>query len=541
MMKSTKDVDENIFLNLPYFKINSFLDINLLKNHTPSLNYILEEDKKLEQYCTEKVFKHVMTKKNLFESKNCKNLIRSGVPLKYLRELLLKLFDIFEDPKKTIEYYISNYENMSETVIKNHCSKSMGDYVPNFSGLETLNESLPVNYLNEKGYCKLREILWIINSIKMDIEFSPIIINIVKLLLIVCTPEETYAIIRSLIEINNNINETGKIRWHFRFSFEGNDKIIKSIMQSLMDISNKSGKETFQHFENINFPAQKLFEDMVYGFFMDYLNFSALMRLLPFYLLEGVKPLYRMCYALIKTLRLDILNINNPDDVIKIVRQKAKEITDLNKLFNIAFSYKLNRSNNKYEEIKYQEDQLISTMKNLYYLPKNCESNILSNAEFLKMWSQLPQILRPNDLQKIFEANVDGYSLRNIYNLAEKHKMKQGLIFLIETTKDEVFGGYLSNFLSLTGGKFIRPTESYLITIRPNQEIFPLIGNTENVLRCDQEYVMFGNGNDGPAIFIKADMHSGISNPNNCFCKERLVASQDGLFEISKFEVFLLE
>ena len=108
MEKNKEDINESIFSSLPYFQINSYLDIDLLKEHTPSLNYILVEDKKLEQYCTEKVFKHVMSKKKLFESKNCKNLIRAGVPLKYMRKLILKLFDIHEDPKKTIEYKIGD-------------------------------------------------------------------------------------------------------------------------------------------------------------------------------------------------------------------------------------------------------------------------------------------------------------------------------------------------------------------------------------------------------------------------------------------------
>jgi hypothetical protein len=535
-----EEIIERNILALPHFKLNSFLDIELIKKHTPSLNYIITEDKKLEQYCTEKVFKHVMSKKNLFESKNCKNLIRSGLPLKYIRELILRLFDYEEDPKNKREYNISNFERIKESVLKNHSSKSMGDYVPNFSGFETLVESLPVNYLNEIGYCNLREILWIINSIKNDIEYSPIIINIVHLLLIFCNPEETYAIIKNLIDMNNKINETSKIRWQFRFNYEDNDKIIKSIMQSLNDLSSKTGKEILQHLENINFPVKRLFEDMVYGFFMDYLNFSGVMRLLPFFLLEGVKPLYRMSYAVLKTLRLDILKIKNPDDVIKIVREKSKEITDLNKLYNLAYSYKINKSNNKYDSQSATKTK-INTKRNSYYLPKNIESSILSNQEFLKMWSQLPILLRPNDLKKIFDANIDGYSLRNIYNLKENHEMKQGIFFFIETTNNEVFGGFLSNFLTLTGGKFMRPTESFLISIRPNQKLYPLIVKTDNILRCDQEFIMFGNGNDGPAIYIKGDLVSGTSNPNNCYCQERLVENEDGFFEIKKFEVYLLE
>jgi hypothetical protein len=146
------------------------------------------------------------------------------------------------------------------------------------------------------------------------------------------------------------------------------------------------------------------------------------------------------------------------------------------------------------------------------------------------MWSLLPLIFRPNDLKKIYDANIDGFSLRKIYNLAENYQMGQGLIFLLETTNNEAFGGLLSNFLSLTGGKFIRPIEAYLISIRPFQQVNSIQQKTDNILRCDQESIMYGNGNDGPAIYIKGDLHSGISNPNNCFSRERLTKNDNGLF-----------
>jgi hypothetical protein len=546
------DINENnpekIILNLPCFKINCYLDIELLKKYTPNLNYILEEDKKLEKYCTEQVFNHVMSKKKkLFESKNCKKLVRSGVPLKFIRDLILKLLDIYENPKMRIDYYISTYKNLAESVLKNNCSKSMGDYVPNFTEFETINECLPVNFLNEKGFYILKETLWIINSIKNDMDFSPFIIKIVKLLLIIFSQEETYAIMRNLIELNKDIKDTkqiNKIRWHFRFNLEENNKIIVSFMESLKNISNKTGKQIFQHFEKINFSPEKLFEDMIYGFFMDYLNFSAILRLLPLFFREGVKSLYRIGFALMKYLRLEILKINNPDNIIKIIRIKSKEIYDLNKLYELAYSYKLNRNNNKYKldmSSSYAISSFTYTKRNMYYLPKNIESNILSNKEFLKMWSQLPILLRPNDPIRIYNANMDGYSLRKIYNLAENYEMKQGLFFFIETINNEAFGGFISNFFTPTRGKFIRPLETYLISIRPNQHFYSLNINTDNILRCDHDFIMFGNGKDGPAIFIKGDLNSGISNPNNCFCKERLVKKDDGYFEIRKFEVFLLE
>ena len=196
-------------------------------------------------------------KKKLFESKNCKKLVRSGVPLKFIRDLILKLLDIYENPKMRIDYYISTYKNLAESVLKNNCSKSMGDYVPNFTEFETINECLPVNFLNEKGFYILKETLWIINSIKNDMDFSPFIIKIVKLLLIIFSQEETYAIMRNLIELNKDIKDTkqiNKIRWHFRFNLEENNKIIVSFMESLKNISNKRYSAINFQLNESNFP-----------------------------------------------------------------------------------------------------------------------------------------------------------------------------------------------------------------------------------------------------------------------------------------------
>jgi hypothetical protein len=233
MEKNKEEINEKLIMNQSYFNCNSYLEIESLKDNTICLGYILEEDKKLEDYCTSKVFKHVLSKKKLFESKNCKNLIRSGVPLKNLRELILKLISDNDDAEK----YFKNetfYKDKVEQILKNNSLEAIGDYFPKFRGLDTINESLSVNYLNQNGYLKLKEILWLINSIQVKIVFSPILINVVKLILIICKPGETYFIMKNLIELNSSLNEESKIRWHIRFNYEENDKLILSIMQSLI-------------------------------------------------------------------------------------------------------------------------------------------------------------------------------------------------------------------------------------------------------------------------------------------------------------------
>ncbi len=541
MIGNSDELFAKQLLTMPCLEKTNNLNIEALRGNSPSLKSILDEEKNIEKYCTDKVFKHVMSKKNLFESKNCKSLIRAGVPLKYLSDLLIKLFNNSSDTGEGCSAEIQNYNTNRLIALKSHDAKNFLDYVPYFSGYKTLKESLPVNYLNASGVLKLKEILWMINALNSNIEFSPIIIKLTSLLLLVCSEAETFAIIKSLIDLNSKVQNTSKIRWHIRFSYSDNRKIVGSICESLIDISNKSGKETFNHFENISFPAEKLFEDMVFGFFTEYLSFSGVMRLLPFFLLEGVKSLYRMCYAIVKTLRLNILAIQSPDEVIKTVRAKAREITDFNKLFNLAFGYKLTSKNNKYDFQKPLERDVFATRRNSYYLPAFSPSGIISETEFITMWSMLPEYLRAKDAKLVFDPEKHGYSIKNLYNIATENEESSAIIFLLKTQQDEVFGGYVSNMFKYTGEKFTKPFDAFLIRIRPQILVYPVGKKAyENVLLCNNDYIMFGNGEYGPAIYIVGDFGSGRSNCKNCFCEEKLVESEDGNFKIAKFEVYLL-
>ena len=235
-----------------------------------------------------------------------------------------------------------------------------------------------------------------------------------------------------------------------------------------------------------------------------------------------------------------ILQIKNPDDVIKIIREKSKEITDTNKLFNLAYSYKLTSKNNKYDFQKPSEKDLFANRRNSYYLPSFPQSTIIGDLELLSLWTKLPDVHRAKDGNLIFDPSKHGYSIKNIYNLTQNNEYSSNIIFLLETENNEVFGGFISNLFRLTGGKFEKPLESFMIKIRPKLEVCYPMKNSESILFCDQTFIMFGNGEKGPALYISEDVGTGRTNGENCFCKDSLVEAEDGNFKIRKFEIFLL-
>ena len=97
----------------PWLIKNDLIDIDLIQDHLPSFKYFYGQISHLEETCTEKVFNHVLSKPNLFESKNAKNLVRGGVPPKYMHDFLLKLFNLTQIDNK-------NYESKYEYIFKNN-------------------------------------------------------------------------------------------------------------------------------------------------------------------------------------------------------------------------------------------------------------------------------------------------------------------------------------------------------------------------------------------------------------------------------------
>ena len=91
-------------------------------------------------------------------------MIRTGIPPIYMKDILLKLFEI----KDVNE---NNYNKLYTMIFKEHDTKNLDDYVPYFTGKKTLKESLPFHYLNQKGIHELKILLWMINELHRNVIF----------------------------------------------------------------------------------------------------------------------------------------------------------------------------------------------------------------------------------------------------------------------------------------------------------------------------------------------------------------------------------
>lgn len=506
----------------------------MIQDHLPSFEYFFNQCEQLEESCSEKVFNHVLSKPNLFESKNAKNLVRAGVPPKYLHDFLLKLFNLSDITE-------NNYKTQYEYTFKTHDPKNLDDFVPFFTGFKTFKESLPIHYLNEKGLLVVKEILWMINNTYANIEFSPIIIQLISIILVFCNKYETYEIMCKLLEQDYNLKETSKIRWRLRFNYDDNISIITSISECLREISTATCKELFESFQKIHFRIEQLYEDLCFGFFYKHFNFYGMIRLLPFFLLEGVKSIYRLIYAIEKVLKEELETVTQRDKVIKRTRDLCNSLENISDLFEISYTFKLTRNNNKYDFQEPPKDKPFINKRNQFYLPKiTGEGKILTDWETIHLWELLPFEFTILDMKLIFQGEKDGYNLKNIISLEEIYSKNSNILFLVETYEDEKFGFAMNHLTMHTDNKFLRPGTSMLISIKPKLKVYNPNTDSEEIIYIDSKSLIFGNGPNGPAIHLNADLVEGDSYGGGCFNNPSLVGTNNH-FKIKKIEIFKLE
>ena len=527
------------FLSEEWFKRSKYIDIDLVQDHLSSFKYLWTECQDLEIICTEKLFNHAMTKPNLFESKNVRNIVRNGIPPKYMNTFLLKLFNI----TKNTETLMNNYNKILSISLKGYKAEYLDDYVPYFSGLKKLGDCLPVHYLNNSGILALKEILWMLYHLYPQIEYCPLIIQLLSLFLVFCNKYETLEIMSCIIGYNLNYdkNEIYKIRWHFRLNYNDNLKIITSITECLKEVSYKSCKELYDHLTNIHFRPEKLYEDMCFGFFYKYFNFFGMIRLLPFYLHDGIKSIYRLIYAIEKCTKDELKLIKVPDKIIGKCRELCNSLDNIKDLFEISYEFNITRNNNKYSEqsnIK-ENDKHIITYKGQLILPEFKEkSEILNEYQIIHLWENMPKCFKANNVS-VTQFQPNKSKISDIIDKFNKEEKKY--IFLIKTTTNEIFGFAINGNFKDTNGKYINIKQGILISIEPIIKIYNINAEYNEILFIDKDKILFGKDNtDTITIKISENLSNGETHETDFFNNHCLVNKEDGNFKIELIEIFEL-
>ena len=565
-----REKKKNLTKNICLVSQNIFLK-HKWKKKIISYKYLIEEIHKLEITSNDSTYKHVLSKKVLLNSKNAKGLCRSGVQFKHIRDVLLKMFNV--------EFSKEDYENKKKDVFKGRSLSDLEEQCPSFTD-KTFEESLPFHYLNEKGINALKEVAWLLNGVIPKIEYCPTLLSVASLLLLFLSKEETYEILRNIIESDQNLVELNKLRWHFRYTLIENVKLELSIKTCILDLSKDNTGIFFRIIEEMGLPMYELVKDMSETFFLDYINFLGVIKFLPFFLLEGVKGIYRLIYAIVsscsltqeaqyyvpkrdpnqrgrlETLKhrlsaLDMRVQKRPkEEVIKIFKEKSNKIEKFFNLIEIATQWKLTHLNNNYS---YQfipsniRDNLPKLDKLLYIPYFTPESKIIEREEIPKLWELIPSDIKYcNGILLFDKEKHPECNLNTIYQFGEKLDSKSKIFFLVQTIDGEVFGGIMDHAIKLHDNvQYITPSTSFLFTVRPEIKVYEPKDKVHDEIVCfEPGAIRFGYGRDGAAITINYSLQEGSTEKNTVFGNDICLIndySNEGIFQIKGLEIYLMQ
>jgi hypothetical protein len=561
---------------LPYF--TEYFSQSQMEKKIISYKFLLEELKKLELSSSDSSYKHVMSKKVLLTSKNAKNLCRAGIQLKHIKSVILKMFNV--------EYSDEDIPNKIKDVLKGRSFEDLADQCPTFTS-KSLEESLPFHYLNEKGIKALKEVLWLLNGVLPKIEYSPMLLSVASLLLLFLSKEETYEVLRNIIESDQNVLELNKLRWHFRYSIIENFKLDLSIKTCILDLSKDNVANQLKLIEEMGCPMFDLIQDMTETFFLDYVNFLGIMKFLSFFLLEGIKGIYRLVYALIsfcnlkdnpeststptpvpntakrvskKSVFLDtlkfkisrdsLIEVKPKEEVIKLFKDKSNKIEKFYLLIETATQWKLTHMNNNYmyQFIPPSIREKIPKFRNLIYIPSfTPESRIIKSREIPILWALIPSDIKYCNGILLFDKQKNPEcNLNDLYAIGTKLEDNSKIFFLIQTTNDEIFGGFMEQNIKLSDNvKYLTPPQSFLFTLHPEMQVYEPINKTNDEVVCfEPGSIRYGYGRDGPAISINFDLTEGITEKNTVFGKDICLIkdySDEGVFGIKGLEIYLMQ
>ena len=542
--KPAKNKEDNFFkkklLGEEWFKYSKYIDIDKIQDHLSSFKYLWCECENLEIVCNEELFNHAMTKPDLFESQNVRTIVRNGIPPKYMHRFIMRLFNI----TKNNETLINNYQKILKLVLKGYKSEYLENYVPYFTGFRKLQDSLPIHFLNKSGILAMKEILWMLYQLYPKIEFCPLIIQLLSMILVFFNKYEALEIMSCILCLNLNYdkNEIYKIRWHLRFNFNENIKIITSICECLREVSYISCKELYDHLRIIRFRPEKLYEDICFGFFYKYFNFFGMIRFLPYFLHEGVKSIYRLIYAVEKVTKDELILIKTPDKIISRCRELCQSLDNIKDLFEISYNFNITRNNNKYldqPDLSYNETDKNNNIQ--FILPDfNNYSHILNDYHIIHLWENMPRDFKTKKASIIYSNQQKG-KISDIINLFNNEKDDIKFLFIIKTTMNEILGFSLYGKIIYTNNNFIKISKGFLFSIEPEIKIYNINLEYKDILFVDNYNILFGKDSQkSVALKISGDLSSGETHQSKCFNSPCLINKEDGIFQIQSIEIIKL-
>lgn len=219
-----------------------------------------------------------------------------------------------------------------------------------------------------------------------------------------------------------------------------------------MSERSKSVKECLNHLNKIGVDTREFMQAQFSTFFLEYVPLDIINTLFTVYLNEGIKIMFRIGYAFFKILKEQIICSSSSEEFDVVARETLEQMSDEGKkrFVNQCFHLRIVRIKKQFS--------LLDTKNNGQSRSYILEASVLNETKILldetvvkEIYKMVPNIIKANDLKRIFSDWHDGHSLNQMIIKAEEaYEDGSSFLLVIEDTDGGIFGAFLNHELGKT-------------------------------------------------------------------------------------------
>lgn len=165
--------------------------------------------------------------------------------------------------------------------------------------------------LTNKGLLALKRVLWTLKETMVIIEYNPMLIQIISVLLIFLSESDTYCVIKQMITISeemiaDDLEKAQYLRWYFTLNSKDFVKFCKLFFIHVKDDSAHFVQIQKHLAKSLQIQTDSLFQDWSRNIFKTFLPFAAVIKIFTIYLNEGIQIYLRTSYCLCYTMKVNI-------------------------------------------------------------------------------------------------------------------------------------------------------------------------------------------------------------------------------------------
>eukprot|EP00794_Sanderia_malayensis_P005611 gene5611-6301_t len=458
-----EETDDNIIFSKYVFHAvkRSFLSLGVFHHHEVELN---EEDRDAKNFWVK------FHKVSASESK-LKKYVRKHVPATVRSRLWQEVSGGSSIMSKLPNLY-------HET-----CVKLFGkdNQLPENLPSSTLcNDNIFMSYyLTSEGVICLRRILVVLSHFHPDVTFCPILQQVAAIFLHFMEEVWCFACMTAML--------SGRKMYFDQTHAQANATDSALHLCSVYTLKKETKRLHSFVLDRASNTEMNLFPDWLRMLFQ-YLDFTVLMRLVDCFVVEGPKVFFRTGLFLVRlfyeyTLDFERLGFPTAKDFVIALGQYSEALkihaddfikaTLRIKLKNKQINNAIDKCLSGEKQQILQEDEHPKVARMISYDVRSI-SDIISQTQWECVINWLPvriQLLKP---QIAFTTDIDGFSLKTLYNKTENEDQT---LLILKTEKGETFGGYLS--MPLTDRKkgkrdltFFGTGETFVFSLEPLLEKF---------------------------------------------------------------------